>query len=113
MQSLQDGRFTLTGTAKPLPEADKTAAREAYLGKYPQAFYVDFGDFRWFRMEELNGGRFVGGFGRVASVSMESGIAQQLISTSTAACTTGSNWRSPGSLLSVIRVYGHFDITDS
>jgi hypothetical protein len=43
--------------------------RETFLAKYPNAFYVDFGDFRWFRIEELKGGRFVGGFGRVASVS--------------------------------------------
>eukprot|EP00775_Hariotina_reticulata_P007041 gene7041-7255_t len=70
-KGLQDGRFTLTGTAKPLPEADRAAAREVYLTKYPQAFYVDFGDFRWLRMETLKGGRFVGGFGRVASVAAE------------------------------------------
>jgi hypothetical protein len=68
-QSLQDARFTLTGTAKPLPEADRAAVRETFLAKYPNAFYVDFGDFQWFRVEELKGGRFVGGFGRVASVS--------------------------------------------
>lgn len=70
-KSLQDARFTLTGTAVPLPEAERAAAREAFLAKYPAAFYVDFGDFRWFRVEDLRGGRFVGGFGRVASVSAE------------------------------------------
>lgn len=70
LQNLQDARFTLTGIAKPLPEADRAAAREAYLTKYPNAFYVDFGDFRWFRVEDLKGGRYVGGFGRVASVSI-------------------------------------------
>lgn len=68
-QSLQDARFTLTGVAKPLADSDKAAAREVFLAKYPNAFYVDFGDFRWFRIEELTGGRYVGGFGRVASVS--------------------------------------------
>jgi hypothetical protein len=67
-QSLQDARFTLAGRAVPLPDPDRAAAREAYLAKYPNAFYVDFGDFRWFRVEEVKGGRFVGGFGRVASV---------------------------------------------
>lgn len=67
---MQDGRFTLTGVAKPLSEADKAAAREVFLAKYPNAFYVDFGDFRWFRVEDLTGGRYVGGFGRVASVSV-------------------------------------------
>lgn len=69
MQSLQDARFTLTGVAKPLSEADQAAAREAFLATHPNAFYVDFGDFRWFRVEDLTGGRFIGGFGRVASVS--------------------------------------------
>jgi hypothetical protein len=69
LQSLQDGRFTVTGVAKPLSESDKAAAREVFLAKYPNAFYVDFGDFRWFRVEELTGGRYIGGFGRVASVS--------------------------------------------
>ncbi|WIA08488.1 hypothetical protein OEZ85_007924 [Tetradesmus obliquus] len=74
-KSLQDARFTLTGTAKPLPEAETAAVRETVLAKYPNAFYVDFGDFRWFRVEELKGGRFVGGFGRVASVTAEDYIA--------------------------------------
>jgi hypothetical protein len=74
LQSLQDARFTLTGVAKPLPESDRAAAREVFLAKYPNAFYVDFGDFRWFRVEELTGGRYVGGFGRVASVSSLSSL---------------------------------------
>jgi hypothetical protein len=54
----------------PLPEGERAAAREVFLAKYPSAFYVDFGDFRWFRVEGLKGGRFIGGFGRVASVRM-------------------------------------------
>ncbi|KAI8465920.1 MAG: hypothetical protein J3K34DRAFT_75734 [Monoraphidium minutum] len=69
--SLQDARFTLAGRAVQLPDAERAAVREAYLAKYPQAFYVDFGDFRWFRFEEIKGGRFVGGFGRVGTVSAE------------------------------------------
>lgn len=70
-QSLQDARFTLAGAAAKIPEAERAAAREAYLAKYPQAFYVDFGDFLWFRVGALKGGRFVGGFGRVATVSAD------------------------------------------
>ncbi len=31
---------------RELPEADKAAARELFLKKYPDAFWVDFGDFR-------------------------------------------------------------------
>eukprot|EP00877_Chromochloris_zofingiensis_P013304 jgi/Chrzof1/8227/Cz03g02070.t1 len=75
-KSLQDARFTLTGTAKPLTdESERAAARETYLSKYPNAFYVDFGDFRWFRVEDITGGRYVGGFGRVASVTAADYIA--------------------------------------
>jgi hypothetical protein len=48
-RGLADGRFSLTGTVKELPEADKAAAREVFLKKYPDAFWVDFGDFRWGR----------------------------------------------------------------
>ena len=69
MQSLQDARFILMGTAVLLPEEEQAAAREAYLAKHPHAFYVDFGDFRWFRMEGLKPARFNGGFARAATVS--------------------------------------------
>jgi hypothetical protein len=34
---------------------------------------VDFGDFRWFRLEEIKGGRFIGGFGRIATVRLLQG----------------------------------------
>jgi putative heme iron utilization protein len=75
--SLQDARFCLCGFAKPLTDAAEiAAAREAFLKKFPDAFYVDFGDFRWFRVTAVEdggqrregGGRLVGGFGRVATV---------------------------------------------
>lgn len=68
--SLQDARFTLAAEAKEITDsAERAAAREAFLSKYPNAFYVDFGDFKWFRLDSIKGGRFVGGFGRVASIS--------------------------------------------
>lgn len=79
--SLQDARFCLCGFATPLTDPKEVAAaREAFLKKFPDAFYVDFGDFRWFRVsavgggggsdgkKEEGGGRLVGGFGRVATV---------------------------------------------
>ncbi|KIZ03415.1 hypothetical protein MNEG_4544 [Monoraphidium neglectum] len=70
-QSLQDARFTLAGKAVQLPDSERAAVRETFLAKYPSAFYVDFGDFRWFRLEEIKGGRFIGGFGRIATISAE------------------------------------------
>jgi hypothetical protein len=69
LQSLQDARFILMGTAVLIPEEEQAAAREAYLAKHPHAFYVDFGDFRWFRVEGLKPSRFNGGFARAATVS--------------------------------------------
>jgi hypothetical protein len=32
------------------------------------SFWVDFGDFSWFRMETIVTGRLVGGFGRIKQV---------------------------------------------
>jgi hypothetical protein len=42
--------------------------RELYLKKFPEAFYVTFGDFNWFVMDEIIGGRLNGGFARAKSV---------------------------------------------
>lgn len=63
-----DARFTLLARAVQIPEAERKEAREAYLKKYPDSFWVDFGDFRWFRLEEIVSGRYVGGFGLVKKV---------------------------------------------
>lgn len=47
-----DGRVNLMGRAELLKDADeKKSARDLYLQKHPGAFWVDFGDFNWFRME--------------------------------------------------------------
>jgi len=47
-----DGRVNLMGECTRLRDAaDIEAARELYLAKHPGAFWVDFGDFNWFRME--------------------------------------------------------------
>lgn len=64
-----DARVTLTGTVTPIADpADAAAAREAYLGKHPDAFWVDFGDFSWHRMDAVAGARLVGGFARAGGV---------------------------------------------
>jgi putative heme iron utilization protein len=49
-------------------DAEKQACRDVYLAKHPGAFWVDFGDFNWFRMN-VEKVRFVGGFARAGSVS--------------------------------------------
>jgi putative heme iron utilization protein len=41
---------------------------QLYLSKHPNAFWVNFGDFNWFRLNVENV-RFVGGFARAGDVS--------------------------------------------
>lgn len=65
-----DGRVNLMGTAKLVPLEEREKAKEIYLKKHPGAFWVDFGDFNWFRME-IEKIRFVGGFARAGSVTPE------------------------------------------
>ncbi|XP_027349702.1 uncharacterized protein LOC113861224 isoform X2 [Abrus precatorius] len=43
--------ITLHGDAITVPENDKEATRAAYLERHPNAFWVDFGDFRFMRIE--------------------------------------------------------------
>mmetsp|Transcript_7074 Transcript_7074/g.11921 ORF Transcript_7074/g.11921 Transcript_7074/m.11921 type:complete len:332 (+) Transcript_7074:60-1055(+) len=66
-----DGRVNLMGEVTLLKQDEKEAAKAAYLAKHPGAFWVDFGDFNWFRMDEIVSVRFVGGFARAGSVTPE------------------------------------------
>ncbi|XP_044498144.1 uncharacterized protein LOC123220171 [Mangifera indica] len=43
--------ITLHGDALSVPEKDVAAFRAAYLAKHPNAFWVDFGDFQFLRIE--------------------------------------------------------------
>lgn len=64
-----DGRVNLMGRAELVKDpAEQAAAKALYLKKHPGAFWVDFGDFNWFRMT-VDKVRFVGGFARAGSVS--------------------------------------------
>jgi Putative heme iron utilization protein len=65
-----DGRVNLMGKVKLVPPEEREAAKAIYLKKHPGAFWVDFGDFNWFRME-IERINFVGGFARAGSVSPE------------------------------------------
>lgn len=66
-----DGRVNLMGNCnRVLGKEEVTAARELYLKKHPGAFWVDFGDFNWFKMD-VKAIRFVGGFARAGSVQPE------------------------------------------
>jgi len=66
-----DGRVNLIGTAELIKDEEvKSAAREIYRKKHPDAFWVDFGDFKFFRME-VEHVRFVGGFARAGFTTAE------------------------------------------
>ena len=68
---LAAGRVTLVGEAAPLPTADRTAARAAYLAWHPNAqYWVDFEDFAFYRLE-LFDVYFVGGFAAMDWVGAE------------------------------------------
>ena len=49
---------TITGLVLPV-ESDVDRVREIYLRRVPGAFWVDFGDFRWFKMETVYNIRFI------------------------------------------------------
>jgi len=64
-----EGRVTLIGDIKRVKdEAEVAELRKVYKQKHPNAFWVDFGDFLWFRMSELKAVRFIGGFARAGDI---------------------------------------------
>lgn len=66
-----DGRVNLMGNVTRIRDSeDIDKAREFYLKKHPGAFWANFGDFNWFRMD-IKAIRFVGGFARAGSVKPE------------------------------------------
>jgi len=61
------GRVTLLGEARELGR-DAGAAAESYFAVHPQArFYLEFGDFSFWRLE-VRALRYIGGFGRMSWV---------------------------------------------
>jgi putative heme iron utilization protein len=68
---LARARVTLLGRVAPVPEPDLEAARDRYLARHPAAgLYLQLPDFAFFRLE-VEGVRFIGGFGRAAWISGE------------------------------------------
>ncbi|XP_016501253.2 non-canonical heme oxygenase HOZ, chloroplastic [Nicotiana tabacum] len=43
--------ITVHGDAVPVPKTEKEGIRAAYLARHPEAFWVDFGDFQFMRIE--------------------------------------------------------------
>ena len=58
------------GTAVKLGKEDIESAKELYRKKHPDAFWVDFGDFNWFKIDVENI-HYVGGFGKIGGVPIK------------------------------------------
>lgn len=73
-QGMQDARVNIVGSAVEVPQEEIETVRSLYLSKHPNSFWVDFGDFSWFRLnsDSIIKVRMVGGFGMAGSVSPES-----------------------------------------
>ena len=64
---LQGSRVTLFGRAK---KTDDDAARRRFLSRHPEAaFYADFPDFAFWRLE-VEGAHYIGGFGRIVDLDL-------------------------------------------
>ena len=65
---LASGRATLLGLLSTVAEGDRPTARDRYLLANPAAeYYIDFGDFVFYRLE-VESIRYVGGYGRMSWV---------------------------------------------
>jgi hypothetical protein len=65
--SMSDSRCTISGTFSTVSvEGEVAAAREVYLARHSDSFWVDFGDFSFLRMDDVVEANFIGGFGRAA-----------------------------------------------
>ena len=66
-----DARASFVGRLVALKGDAAEAAKSAYLSSHPTAYWVQFGDFTMFAMEEILDVSFVGGFARAGSISAE------------------------------------------
>ena len=67
---LASGRATLMGLLSTVVDADRPTARERYLEANPAAaYYIDFGDFSFYRLD-VESIRYVGGYGRMSWVDV-------------------------------------------
>lgn len=110
-----DGRVNLLGTAMLIDdEEEKVAARAIYKKKHPGAFWIDFGDFKFFRME-VEHVRFVGGFARAGSLTAEeyAGAAPDPIAEFAPAMASHMNGDHRGSTIAMVRKYVGLEVEDA
>ena len=68
MQAMSQARFTMTGTARELSAGEQEAAKQLFLARNPNSFWVNFGDFSWWCLEDLVAVRFNLGFAQAGQV---------------------------------------------
>jgi putative heme iron utilization protein len=67
--SMADARCSVTGRFDSVTdEAERAACRDAFLQTHPDAYWADFGDFSYFRLNDILQARLIGGFGRAGKV---------------------------------------------
>lgn len=64
------GRVTLIGEITAVPEPELGDAATVYRAAHPHAYYTDFDDFVFYRMD-VRGIRYVGGFGQMSWVTVD------------------------------------------
>ena len=65
---LASGRVTLLGLLSTVADDDRPTARDRYIAANPtSAYYIDFGDFAFYRLD-VQSIRYVGGYGRMSWV---------------------------------------------
>ncbi|CAM9118754.1 unnamed protein product, partial [Phaeothamnion confervicola] len=74
----QDGRVTLIGDVNRVTDAAELEAVKAiYRARHPNAFWIDFGDFSFFRMDTVKAIRFVGGFAMAGDITGDDYMSAQ------------------------------------
>lgn len=68
--TLAAGRVTLVGSLAEVPADQGLEARDRYIEVHSDSYWVDFDDFRFYRLE-VEAVRFVGGFGMMSWVRAE------------------------------------------
>lgn len=66
-----DARCVLTGRVERLHAEEADEARDCYAKSHPGAYWVQFGDFHMYKMEEILDVSFVGGFARAGGVTVD------------------------------------------
>ena len=75
---LANGRVTLIGRCRAVEDEETLReARDAFLAAHPNAaYYADYGDFAWWRLE-VEWIRYIGGYGRMSWVEREEWLAAE------------------------------------